>query len=311
MRPDEFAPGSVANVTSFGFDRVGPPSSLYIQRDDQLLLQVLSSAGTTQFVEFNIRFLRVPEPQGGQPDQGGVGRSPGAIFTRGIIQAQTERVQCGITPSTVNLIKNLGEGYLLSVTAIAEAGTNRGDTFVRVALARGPGTFGIPMRGAFQLLFCDYVTTTTPAGWPGGRILSPLEGPGWVRSVQVGNPIAGGEWAFVTPANRRVAMRSFSAVFAAAVAVANRNINIIVDDGANTVWQDDVSVAVTTGQTVIVSGAQTNAPAGVVTTTLFVVLPPGLMMEPAWRMRSSTGNIQGADQWSSIWLNMEEWIDTL
>jgi len=304
MREGEYQSGSVANVTKFAFDNVAPPSPLYVQRDDILFIDVISSiANATVFVTG--RFLRVPEPQGGQPDQGGVGRTPGAIFTRGIIEQIGQTILAPTPRSDVRTQLALAEGYLLSLGISADNTGDRGRTLVRASLVR-PGT---NLFHPGVTLVSDYCTQFGGIGWPGGRVLGCIEGPGWRHSLNVPNPGAGADWTLTALNSQRLAVTSFSATFVAAASAASRNITIIVDDGANTVWQDDVTASVTISQTATVNGAQTQATAGIVATTLFVVLPPGLILSPAFRIRSSTANIQGGDQWQNIWFSVEEWID--
>jgi len=311
MQPGEFAPGSVANITTFGFDKVSPPSTLYVQRDDQLILETASQQGIVETVRFTTRLLRVPEPQGGQPEQGGVGQHPGQIITRGIIEPAAFDLPGLANRALARRIVQMQEGYLLSVVAGATAAIQRGQTWVRAYLLRGVTNISPLAQNAAQILLSDYTYIGQPIGWPGGRQMQSVESMGFRHSIQVANPAAGTDWTFTAAVQQRVAVISFSAIFTAAAAAASRNVTIIVDDGANTVWQDDVSASITISQVATVNGSQTQAPAGIIATTLFVVLPPGLILPPGWRIRSSTANINAGDQWSAIWLNVDEFIDQI
>ncbi len=304
----KFKSTSLPALTTFKFMGVEPPSPLYVLRDDVLTLQALSlNPGAIETVTFNTRFLRVPEVQGGQPSGQGQPAGVGGVVDYGIIDTGTDVINLGLGPTASAISRTLGEGYLLAVAAVCASASLRGQTFVRVTLRRAGGA----LINTAQVLLGDYIIAGAPGGWPYGRALSTFEGPGWHRSVQVANPAAGADFIMTTPAFTQRTVTSFSAVFTAAAAVASRNINIIVDDGANIVWQDDVSAAVTATQAVTINGAQTAATVGIVATTLFVVLPPGLKLEVGWRVRSSTAAIQGADQWSAIWFNVEDLIELL
>jgi hypothetical protein len=303
-----FKSTSLPAITRFKWSDVDPPSPLYVLRDDLLFLEaILGSTPSTEVVTFNYRFLRVPEVQGGQPSDLGQPASGRTMVDYGIIDTGQDVIALAGGPLFKSTTRTLGEGYLLSVSAIPANALQRGQTFVRVAIVRG----GVNISNAAQILLADYITVNGGGGWPYGRVLNPVEGPGAHRSLQVANPAAGTDFIMTTPANTQRTVTSFSAVFTAAAAVASRNINIIVDDGANIVWQDDVSAAVTATQAVTVNGAQNTATVGIVATTLFVLLPPNLKLEPGWRVRSSTAAIQGLDQWSAIWFNVEDWIESL
>jgi hypothetical protein len=198
----------------------------------------------------------------------------------------------------------MAEGYILSVSATSANALSRGQTIAKAFLTRGAANI---QSGAF-LLFSDYVAGGQQTGWPGGRQLNSIEGPGFTHSIQQGSPAAGADWNFGASPLRR-AVKSFAATFITGAAVANRNIEIIVDDGVNVVWRTSVPVAVPASSTVTVSACQSNAPTGVVPGDLTVLIPPGLVLPPLWRLRSNTQNIQALDQWSNIWLNVEEWVD--
>jgi hypothetical protein len=303
MQPGEFKNASIPNVVTFALNDVHPPSPLYVQRDDIIVVSAATSLAEQILV--GGRLLLPYTPIAGQPENlpspipivGAAGGS-NIIALSGQLNTTTFR-------SFNSIIIQPGEGFLLGLTAQANQAKFRGQTFV-VATLRRANAGGLAPE---YVLFADYITSNVEAVWPGGRVVQLSEGTGWSHSVQVANPVAGADWSLVMAAGQRAQVKSFSATFTAAAAVANRNINVVIDDGTNVVWQDDVTAAVTATQVVSVNGTQTNAPAGIVATTLFVVLPPNLWLEPTWRLRSSTANIQAADQWSNIWFAVEEMMD--
>jgi hypothetical protein len=295
---------STPNIVSFGFKGIGPPSNTYIQRDDILVLAAASSiAGES--VNFTVRILQPHTPEAGQPDAPPSPRPPDATTSGNNIQVGTFALAPAALRAYSAIVLPLQEGYLLDVTANPTLALNRGRTYASAVLKRSSLTVVSPE----QALFADYVTTNTPAFYPGGRFLHLTEGPGFSRSLNIPNPAAGADFSLTLAAAQRLSVKSFNSVFTASAAVANRNLNIVIDDGVNVVWQDDVSVSVTAGQAVSMSGAMFNQPTGVLATVLFVSIPSGLYLEPGWRFRSFTGSIQAADQWSGIWLAVEEWMD--
>lgn len=306
MRPDEFQSGAQPNFVTFGWTNVGPPSAIYLQRDDVLFIAVVSNNSLETF-NINYRFLEAPLPQGGQPGA----PIPQTAPVQALSSNQIKVGQLVIAPGQVGLVVTrsivLGEGYLLAVSGNSGQIGRRGRSFVRAWIVRGVAG----LNNVYQTLFEDYVTDQQSAGWPGGRQLNVIEGPGWRHSINVANPAAGTDWAFTAGGQQRVSVLSFTAQFTASAAAANRQIQVIIDDGANTVWQTSVLVNVTAGQVAVVSGAQSNAPQGIVALALTVVIPPGIILPPLWRLRTSTTGIQGGDQWSLIWLSVEEWLDAV
>jgi hypothetical protein len=306
MRPDEFSPGSIANITTFGFDRISPPASVYIQRDDLINIFANTQLAAVDSVTFMLRFLRVPEPQGGQPEQGGVGRQPGTIFTRGIVQTELE-VLSGLTGSGVNRQLNLGEGYLLSMGAVSANATLRGQTFARAQLIRSTSVpFNTP-----SVLFSDYVTKNQPAGWPSGRNLHMSEGVGWLHSRQIATPAGGADWTFTTGAVQRIRIIALQAQLAVANSGAARPVEVVVDDGANLYGRFASNTAFPINVTSQLMFGTLGTPPTSITTDIYVQMPSGLILPPTHRIRSVTTNIVAGDTWSNIWMLCEEWLDAL
>lgn len=302
--PDKgFTSAFIPKLVSFAIDGISPPSTLYIERDDVLQLYATTDQ-TIEQVIFRVRFLPAAADQPGQP--GTATASPADQLKAKVqtIKIVEQRFAFPILPGITVKDLNLGEGYLLSVSAVCTSAQDRGRTYAGAQLVRS--TPGNPIQ--VQQLFADYITSQTATTWPGGRMLHPSESTGFSKSFNVVNPAAGADFVMVVPAGLRFQAKSFSATFVASASVATRNISVIVDDGANIVWQTDVTAGVTAGQTVAVSGTTTNAAVGIVATTLFVVIPPGLYLPAGWRIRTNTANIQGGDQWSNIWFAIEQWL---
>jgi hypothetical protein len=281
-KDQEYQATGPASSVSFLTENVPPPSPLYVGNNDIMYFQV-ASAVVPETVTFNWRVLT--------PD--------------GTIKPGSQQVRTTTAYASMVQVVPLSEGYLLSVGAVAFSAATRGQTFVRVNIGRISATAFVGV----QPLFADYVTNNAIIGWPFGRYISPVEGSGRLRSFQVSNPAAGVDWIATVPTFVRWRVQSFTAQLVTAVAAANRNVEIIVDDSASVVWRVSAPASIVASTTQTISGCGVNAPTGVITTTSAIVIPPGLIMPAAWRLRTATTNIQAADQWGSIFLNVEEWID--
>lgn len=255
---------------------------LYLQRDDQLVLQAVTST-TGEAVTFNIRLLL----------------ADGTLVP---IQ-QTVRPPNNRTVASVTV--SLDEGYLLSVSCICGQAAQRGWTFARAFVNRG--AFGTGQPG--QLLFSDYVTTQVSGGYPGGRITSPTEGPGALKAAQVAAPGAGLDWAISVPSNARWRLLSAIATLTTAVAVANRQVQISVGVGAGEVYRGSPNQNIVASTTARVSFSSAPQSFALMPTNVHVPIPVSIYMGLGDVLSTNTLNIQAADQWGIPTVGVEEWID--
>jgi len=328
MGASEYTAGSIPSLVSFGFHKVQPPSAVYIQRDDVLLLRVTSGNVTGKSVNVTVRLLLPMAQQPGQPEYtppppakpvaaagipqvlgasaesqwypGGMGIGPGYIQT----------IRANIAPPNANssakLLLPLAEGYLLSVAAAGDpTGSAIGQLFVTACLAR-PGLGNDPPIPT-EALFSDYVTDLQPSGWPIVLNRQPAYGEAQISAIIPAAPAAGADWSFTVPSQQRYRVHTLAAVLTTAVAIANRDVHIVFQDGG--------------GHTVGVFGSAFNQGAATVRTYsagrglaaindsgtgLLVNFPlPTMDLIAGWSIASNTVNLQAADQWSAIVLGAE------
>lgn len=304
--PDvHFVSAALPNVVSFGIDRVEPPSSLYVQKDDVLLIgfNTLLAAGDT--VTFLVRLLLATPDVSGQPDNPPPAPilQPGGKFTQTVKLMNTALSSVAAGAKTLRV--PMAEGYLLSATGQSTNGVTRGQTAVFAWLVRGAG----PIGPTAQVLFQDYSSNGNIPSWPGGRNLGPLEGPGWISSVQQANPAAGADWIMTVPAGERRRLITMNADLAVANSGAARPVEIIVDDGANVVARMAVNVAAAINATTHVNFSNAGTPSTLIASDVYAQQPSAIYLEPGMRVRSVTTNIVAGDQWSNIWFLFERWVD--
>jgi len=308
MQPGEFTSGSISNVVQFSVQRVAPPSTLYIQRDDQLVIEGFSILAG-EIITLNARLLLASPEIGGQPEKPPPARDSTSSPVGGtpIKPIQTNFTLTSVTAPQVLLVP-LAEGYLLSVTLGSNSANFRGLTFVRAWINRGKTLFNVP--NAAQMLISHYVTAFQPVSWPGWATQDTSEGPGTVQLFTVANPAAGADWAFVCPAAVKARVQSFNAVFTAAAVVATRIPRVQVKRVAATlVWQAAPQQGITTGVIAQVSASDTTVNSVVDVTTVNLPIPGPLFIEPGDTVGVNTLAIQGADQWSAISLELETWME--
>lgn len=202
----------------------------------------------------------------------------------------------------------LSEGWLLDL-AVSMPGFTApmGNIWVALDLVRGGGS----SPQFVQSLVFGYVTTNMPLTFPSGQNMSPTDGPGNVRSIQVTSPAAGAEWSQTVPTNARWEVVSVFAQLTTSAAVANRLARLVMDDGANFLnqvpglsaqtagtvigycWGDGQGGPIIANDTVAFSGPFAN----------------DCYLSSGFRIRSLTGGLQAADQWGSINFLVREWLD--
>ncbi len=90
-----------------------------------------------------------------------------------------------------------------------------------------------------------------------------------------------------------------------------RAVELIVDDGVNVLLRVAANATQPINTTAQYTIGALGTPSTIVATDLSINIPTPLILEPGWRVRTNTVNINPADQWSAIWQNSEEWLDAL
>lgn len=285
LQPGEFVSASHPSEVTFKLKELAPPSSMYVRPEDNLQCQFASTStlGTPWRITYRL------------------------LLTNGTVQLSVSEFVPTVDGLTHQFNIPLTEGYLLSLTAQALGVTHQpfpGQTWVQVNLVRSNAA-----GAASQVVLCQgYAGSLFTVSWPDARLMVPGEGPGFITSVQQANPAAGADWTYTVPVSRRQRIQSLSSTLVTSAAAANRDVQLIVDDGVNVVWQMSAPAAVVAATTQVFSATGTNLPTGIITTTTTLVLPPGLVLQNGHRIRTATTGIQAGDQWSNIFLMIEDWV---
>ncbi len=283
MRPGEFASASIPNIVTFAFREIGPPSPLYIQRDDVLVF-LMGSILAGDIVTVNGRLLLPTKP------------------------AQIISIQQAFTvPQNAETLFSipLAEGYLLSVTAQSSSTDQRGTTFVRCFINRG--VLGTTSKNAGMVLFADSPTSRQPVGWPNGRQIDSGEGPGRLFAFLGTTPAAGADWSVSVPGVQRWRVMCFNAVLTTGVAVPVRSVQLVLTDGANRYFTGPPSATIPASTTNQVSGSALAVSSTVVATDIALPIPAGLILPQSHVISVLTANLAAADQWSAIVIFVEQW----
>lgn len=263
--------------------RVGAPAPFYCTGEESLRVTSFGSLAGVVLAVRN-RFLRVdgvPVPSGDRH----VPNSDRSIAT-------TEHP--------------LAEGWLLGCELHASTGSpRRGQVFVVVDVIRGGGTAATVL----QTLVQGYVTDTSRLTWPGSPIQSSIDGPGVLRSITGTDPAAGAEISETVPTNARWQIHAIRFSLVASAAVANREVALVYDDGANVFARIPSRVTQTAAQTIAYSSFRDAALEAVAQDTERWIRLPWLSLQGGHRFRTITTALDVGDNYGAPQYLVEEWIE--
>ncbi len=200
----------------------------------------------------------------------------------------------------------LGLGWLLDVSVVAASGTPLlGQVFVRLQVVRGLG-------GATQVLatlaqgVCNAVQHLS---YPGSAIRTTLEAPGAIRSIAGTDPAAGVEISETVPTAARWRLLSLSFTCATAIAIADRVVRLVFDDGASIYFQSTGLAVQAASSTFRYTWSSNISYGNSVGANLTGAYGINLFMLAGHRVTTSTELLQAADDFSAPQLAVEEWLE--
>jgi hypothetical protein len=272
-------PGS---SVSFNLSKLSPPSALYVERDDSIVVQVASFLGGSDTVTFNARLLTVD----------------------GVIMPIQRQIPCLPNNAQNSVTISGAEGFLLTASALTSNATQRGQCFVRAFINRGAFTSLQPG----QTLFADYITLNQGTSFPNGRILAPEESVGMVNTLGVNAPAAGSDFQIQIPTNTRVRIMSVTAQLATNATAATRTAELLIKSGVTTVLRIPASATQIASLTNTYNGSTAFNSTAQPVTDIQWLIPSNLHLAQGFSIVSATANIQAGDQWSLVNMIVEQWL---
>lgn len=304
----EYVQSAPPNLITFSCEDVEPPSTLYVQRDDILLISGIA-LNNGESLNVTARFLPATPQVTGQPASG-EGTAPAPVKSPGAQPIITVMASLAmpVAGTVYTLSIPFSEGYLLGIGITAGFATSRGQTFARGFLHRG--TVGATAAVASIALFGDYATTQFAVGWPASRLMFPSESTGLRANVPVSSPGAGADWGYTTVTNTRTKLLHWNAQLVTSATVANRIVRATIKDpGGVLTWQGLPSSVIPASTTAQVSAGPGANLSTVDATTVNVNLPGDTFIFGHGQLAVSTLNLQAGDQWSNVNIALEQWID--
>lgn len=270
---------------SFRRTDIDPPSPLYVDRDDTLVLTIatFTTLDTPPYVV--IRMLR---------PNGEIIPSLHAFPTiyNGLPQAAAHQ---------------LGEGFLLSCAVVkpTQASFLTEDVWVAVEITRGSFAQSLYSRK----LVGGYLGFANRLAWPESPVIDPLSGPGNVRLVVGTNPAAGAEISATMPLAVRRKLMAIRFRLVTSVAVANRRVTLLLnDDSGNTFYRVHSQVTQTAAQTVDYHFAP-GVPFFNADGIAGGPLPNELFVKTGYAIATSTFALDAGDDFTAPNMLFQEWLD--
>lgn len=216
------------------------------------------------------------------------------------------------TPATSGALDTkiiaLPEGWLLNVAVIVTNGTPT----VSNCLALLRVVHGLSASAqALGTLAQGQVTASSEVTWPLSSAVASssaaLAGIGLPRIIVGTNPAANTEITETVPAGKIWRLRSIRFTFVCSAAVANREVVLLMDDGANIISNEPIGVAQTASQTFVYTFGH-HAPTVTGAQAIVRAVPiPDFLLPAGARFRTSTSNMDVADDYSAPNYHVEEW----
>jgi hypothetical protein len=267
----------------FAVQDISPPSTLYIARNDSLIVDWWDRQGLG--AELNGRILR--------PD-GEVTPFSQQLVTTGTA-GDRNRVRIELT-----------EGFLLSVCAapLTPIEPARGQLFIRAVLWRGTTASGAPV----ATVMSDYVTADYYPSWPHSALRNSLDGRGRVGGVAVADPAAGSDWSYTLAAGQYWRLEGLRARLVTDATVATRLPQLEILPGGFLCILTRGTNAHTASLTVDYTAGDWGIRSAATEALQYWPVPSDIRLREGNVIRVVTANLQAGDQWSLIAIGAEEWI---
>lgn len=200
----------------------------------------------------------------------------------------------------------LPEGHILSVAATCPNAATPGlYVYVNVGLFRGVAIAS----NQDEAIFCGYIGATNAFGFPESVSQRQTDGAGCLRTISGADPAAGVEISETVPTGARWELIAFRFTLVTSAVVANRDMRLVIDDGANVLWQYPANAVQAASQTRVYTASMALPQIQDSDGNFFVPIPQALLLTAGFRIRTLTGSIDAGDNYSAPQYLVREWLE--
>jgi hypothetical protein len=220
------------------------------------------------------------------------------------VQEESQTITSAFTVFTKNV--RLTEGWLLTASVSSgSVSALRGNCYTAVRILRG-----FPPAGTFAYTLTQgYVTPNSAVSWPGSIMEPPVAGQGMLRGQSVTNPAAGADWSLTVPANVRWSVLSIEATLVTDATAGNRQAFLEIVASGVGLMRITPQTNQAPSQTKTYNWIPGISPATSLGTDNLMSLGVPTKVLQNYVIRTNTLVKAAGDQWSSITLELEEWLD--
>lgn len=224
----------------------------------------------------------------------------------GLVVPFSERHVPNSDRTSATTIVPIGEGSILELSIIVESTqVTLGRVLVRADLVRGDAT--VP---TYITTICQGIVTREQAiNFPRSPLLSSGAVEPAIRSITGTDPAANTEISETVPTGAVWELLSFFASLVTDGTAANRRPFLIIDDGANIVFESPTATLQVASLTIPYTWAEGMPIGGSINSSFQVhgLVAPN-RLPAGFRVRTSTISIQATDNWSAPQLLVREWM---
>ena len=280
--PPPEKPQTRAPAVTFNRRDVSPPSNVYVQPDDLLIVQAVTAPLAT-VLTVNYRLLRAD----------------------GTIQPSVQQFTIPGDGAVHTFTQQLAEGFILTVDCTSVTGANfNPPTYVQVGLARPGGAAPIP----YSWFLAGPLFPTVALSFPAQGLRRPTDGQGTLVVIIGTAPGVGAEAQIVTPAGVQLRILSLTVTLVASAAVANRRFGLTSTFAGSPIHRSTATTDQTAGQTVAYDLDTYGGTLVVTSARMQVSLTSDMRLPASTVVRTSTTNLQAADQYGGMIVFTEQWI---
>jgi hypothetical protein len=284
--PEAFTPLTSSPIVKFLAQGVQPPSRVYIQRDDILMVNVFTGTAQGTFT-IRGRLLR--------PD--------------GVIIPIAETFTPVVNRSGQPFKFILGEGFLLTLTVQVGAASSSGTPAYVIAWISHTETPVLTGLDYFDILLAGYVGAQTTVSFPTFPGARSTDGQGFLRPVLGVDPAAGVEISETVPVGARWRLIAFTANLVTSAVVGNRRVALLHDDGVNVYARSFATTNIVASTNVFITWADGYPNAANSDNQQEAPLPVQDKLSGGFRLRTSTVGLDPGDNWGQPLYLVEEWIE--